>query len=89
VVGAFNVVKDNAAENVKATGICAAIWVDNPGEKEYNACEGSPVKYERVCLSGEYDGFGEARRYYKAYDYDMDGREDNYNPYPSCPKLEI
>lgn len=87
-VGAFNWVSDNAAENISATGICAAIYVDNPEAKEYRACEGKPIVWERICLASEHPGFGEARRFYKEFEYDMKGREDNYTPYPKCPYIE-
>lgn len=85
VSGAVNYIKNNAAENVKATGVCSEIHF---GTESRAKCVESPANYIRVCLTSEVHGYGEAHLYYMQYLYDLRGREDNYSALPECGYIE-
>lgn len=59
-------------------GLCDAAYLSN-GSRVFNKCKASPYNVILVCYNyGEFYGYGQARRYYKEYTYNLAGREDNF-----------
>ena len=84
IAGPVASIKDNEANNVYAKGVCTDIYYSYERREKCTEKENTV----RQCLSFEVDGYGVSHRFYKQYEYYLQGREDNYSPFPACPLIE-